>query len=442
MEGIILIILFILIAILYFPCFYLIFKRKEYSCISIRSPILLVANNFGGFLMNIFLLAYFLNYSNLKNNEKDGEIKKSRFYDVPFAFYLSEIIMITSFIMRCQRIVACCQITESEQSDKDQFAKKRHLYGEKYYVKLLGVCCLLLMLIFVIIFACTSLKGAVPNFLTPSREKEDFRLGLFLIFHFMIIMVLIQYCYLMIVNPVKQKIIIETVLFTILFFLYTNAIAAIDVLKYEFHEVTVSNETQYHIDEKYQEISFAVTFIFLLCSLFLNGYFPVILSYCYRTSIAYHFNPQLMNNLYLFLSNEECYGTFSEYIKDDEEACFFLRVYTHIMKFKLEFLNEELIANCVEEAKDIMNAYFNGPSLSYFDAPTIEKINLIKNEVIGEDNTNCEMFDTALKYSFEKLSNRFLDFKNTVSFDILKKSIATQSYIQCKMSNTGLINKF
>ncbi len=393
--------------------------------------------------MNIFLLAYFLNYANLKDSEKDGK-DKSRFYDVPFAFYLSEVIMVVSFIMRCQRIVACCQISENEQSDKDQFVKKRYLYGEKYYVKLLGICCLAVMvLVFVVIFAATSKKCAVPNFLTPIQDdKEDFRLGLFLIFHLLILMVLIQYCYLMIVNPVKQKIIIETVLFTVLFFIYTNAIAAIDYFKYEFKLVTVSGSPMYQINEKYQEISFTVTFIFLLCCLILNGYFPVVLSYCYRTSIAYHFNPQLMNNLYLFLSNEECYGTFSEYIKEDEEACFFLRVYTHIMKFKLEFLNEELIANCVEEAKDIMNAYFNGPSLNYFDTATIEKINLIKNDVIREDNTNCEMFDNALKFSFEKLSNRFLDFKNTVSYDILKKSISTQSYIQCKMSNTGLINKF
>ena len=91
----------------------------------------------------------------------------------------------------------------------------------------------------------------------------------------------------------------------------------------------------------FKSSSYNVPFSLVLVSLLIFGW--------YWKSI-------LLVTLYLFLSNEECYGNFSEYVKNDEEASFYLRVYTHIMKFKLEFLNEEIISHCCEEAKDIMNA--------------------------------------------------------------------------------------
>ncbi|MCQ2821589.1 MAG: hypothetical protein MJ252_30390 [archaeon] len=428
------IILLIFNVVIYLACCYLIIKRKEYSCISIRSPTLLLFNNIGGFLVTTTLIVVYL------NSEMNGD---KNFFRIPVIYYIAETLMMGSFFMRCQRILACCQITDNEQYDKDEFSKKRYLYGEKRYVRLLGFAVILIAIV-VIVLMVIKYDCSVPNmiFNDENEEKEngtcseEFRLAFFIVYHFVILIGLITYTYFLIINEAKQKILFEAIGFTICIFLFMNGQTALDV----FTDIKDSSQ---ELSESYKRNSLIVCLIIFYLCLGLNGYFPVTLSYCYKTSIAYHFNPQLMNNLYLFLSNEECYGTFSEYIKDDEETSFYLRVYTHIMKFKLEFLNGEDPENCSEEAKEILETYFKGNKFSgKFDTATQEKINSLSNEDINRENTKAEMFDLALKYSFEQLSNKFLDFKNTVQFEILRKNLAMQSYIQCKMSNTGLINKY
>ena len=403
--------------------FYLILKRKEYSCISIRSPTLLLFNNFGGFLLTTIQLIYYIYIS--KKGDTD-------FYKLPVIYYIAEILMMGAFFMRCQRIITTVQTTENEQYDKDEFSKKRHLYGEKRFVRLLFMGAVLFAFLMVVV-VCISYNYSIPNMLyNESDENKNFRLSFFIIFQALILFTLITYTYFLILNEPKHQLILEAIAFTAVFFIFMNFQALIDIKHYGVED-----------GSSYRNYSLLLCLIIFYVSLGLNGYFPVILSYCYKTSIAYHFNPQLMNNLYLFLSNEECYGNFCEYIKDDEEASFHLRVYTHIMKFKLEYLNEENPANAEQEAREILDTYFkHGVYASKFDPTTQERITKLTNEGINQENTNSEMFDPALKFSFEQLSNKFLEFKNTVTFDILKKNLAMQSYIQCKMSNTGLINKF
>jgi hypothetical protein len=53
-----LIILLVFDFVIYFTCFYLVWKRKEYQEISVRSPFLLTMNNIGGFLMTATFLIY------------------------------------------------------------------------------------------------------------------------------------------------------------------------------------------------------------------------------------------------------------------------------------------------------------------------------------------------------------------------------------------------
>ena len=66
--------------------------------------------------------------------------------------------------------------------------------------------------------------------------------------------------------------------------------------------------------------------------------------------------------------------------------------------------------------------------------------NLINNE--ENDKEIQEIFDDALKYCYEKLGEKFIEFRKTNSFQNLYEELAYNSYIQCKMSNTGLLNKF
>ena len=52
------------------------------------------------------------------------------------------------------------------------------------------------------------------------------------------------------------------------------------------------------------------------------------------------------------------------------------------------------------------------------------------------------MFDDALIYSYECLEKVFRKYKKSEIYQILIDNLNLDSYIQCKMCNTGLINKF
>ena len=76
--------------------------------------------------MTTMLIVFYLNLS-VNGSSKD-------FYKFPCLFYVAEALMVVAFFMRCQRIIACCQINDNEQLDKNEFTSKRYLYGEKYYI--------------------------------------------------------------------------------------------------------------------------------------------------------------------------------------------------------------------------------------------------------------------------------------------------------------------
>ena len=412
-EQTISIILLSINTFLYLLCFYMIFKRRKYSCISIRSPTLLLCNNLGGFFMTTTIILVRL----LKE-------KKTIIYS---GFLFFQTLMMLSFFLRCQRIVSCCQINTDERFDKQMFYDKRYIFQEKYYIKIM-LCGLALIIISLVISDCILHTTLTINYFTLNENKK-IQTNLWLILNFIEQIIMITYVYLMRINEVKQKIQFELFSFLLSWFLYSNALTLFDYRKFT---------------EKDEIIQLAFSLVFLYICLFLNGYFPVILSYCYHTSISYHFSPQLMNNLYLFLSNEICYGAFSDYLRESNKDTdiFYLRLYTHIMKYKLEFMSEENQQTVVvDEGKEIMATYFskqNYPDQDFNDVVIIVK----KNSSGLVDKKQNDIFDEALKYAYLYLGRRFVAYKKTSDFQRLTEKLTLNSYIQCKMCNTGLINKF
>ena len=402
---------------LYLLCFYMIYKRRKYSCISIRSPTLLLCNNIGGFLMSTTFILFHL-------FEKNNEIITS-------GFLVFQTLMMLSFFLRCQRIVSCCQINTDERFDKQMFYDKRYIFQEKYYIKIM-LCGLTVLIISLIIADCILPKKLTLNYFTPD-DITIAKSTIWLILNFIEQIVMVTYVYLMRINEVKQKIQFELFTFLVSWFVYSNVMAFFDYRVLTHKPITNSDIIQ---------LAFSM-FILYIC-LFLNGYFPVILSYCYHTSISYHFSPQLMNNLYLFLSNENCYGAFSDYLREsnNDNDLFYLRLYTHIMKYKLEFMSEENQQTVVvDEAKEIMATYFN--KQNYSDQAFNDVVISIKRNNSGlVDKIQHDIFDEALKYAYLYLGRKFVSYKKTEDFQRLTDKLTLNSYIQCKMCNTGLINKF
>ena len=391
----------------------LIIKRKNYTCISLRSPTLLLSCNLGNFFaINIVLLYKII-----------GSDKISFFY------YFFQVMMMVSFFLRCQRIIRCCEIDKDERFDMQQFYNKRYLFQEKFYVKiLLAVLVVFFILMVIINFTVKDINFFYTYNLITDVNDEQYKIQemFWIIINCLEQFILVTYTYKMLTKPVKQKIKLELLTFLIIWFIYSNVSTGYDL----------------HLNMKKDNDYIVMVILTLaahyLCLVF-NGYFPIILSYCDHTSISYHFSPKLMNNLYLFLTNEDCYQAFNNYLLKNKSS-FYLKLYTHIMKYKLDFVLRR--ENGLEVATEIYNSYFSEENFA----------SEISNEVLQKVRNNCrglannvytaEMFDDALQFAFMELGKKFVEFRNNNKFKELYERLNLNSYIQCKLYNTGLINKF
>ena len=176
-------------------------------------------------------------------------------------------------------------------------------------------------------------------------------------------------------------------MFFIIWVFYTNFIF---ILAY----INKDNNNNYFIFA-----SLAVLYI----SLILNGYLPVIISFISKNLVIYHFTLKLMNNLYLFLTNETCYECFNNYLysKNDVNGIFFLKFYTHIMKYKLDFdLNENNRDLGFSEAVHLNNTFFeNEENAKLFDAEVLHKVR-VECKSLNNNMFTKNMFDEALQYAF------------------------------------------
>ena len=172
------------------------------------------------------------------------------------------------------------------------------------------------------------------------------------------------------------------------------------------------------------------------------------MSFTSQAVFNYHFTFKLMNNLYLFLTNETCYQSFSNYLNNkkienkDNNGYLYLKLYTHIMKYKLDFHLNMGIDQGFNEAVTLFNDFFGNDEISKkLDAETVRKVKAECN-ILNNHNYNENIFDEALKFAFNELGKLFVEFKGSREYSELYAEITLSSYIRCKMYNTGLINKF
>ena len=411
------IILLVINTFLYCICFYLIYKKRRYTCITVRSPALLFFNNIGGFITTTIILLTLL----LERNDS--------FAYIPAAFFISQSLMMVSFLLRCHRIITCCKISEDEQNNLKKFADNKLMYQEKFYMRIL-VASMFIILIVVVVVDIIMKHTFTINFLIKTKYMTS-QTNIWLILNFLEQLTMITYGYLMLVNEVKHKIKFELFGILICWFIYSNAMTFFDYYVYIKDKTITSNNDEI--------IILSITLAAFYISLFFNGYFPIILFFSYKTSVGYHFEPKLTTNLYLFLANEHCYGAFNDFLKYSQQKndVFYLKLYTSIMKYKLMYIAHEPEGEIVDEGKKINDTYFK-ETISSYDEPFMK----IAQDISQSSAIKNETFDPALKYAYDYLSNKFLDFKRLPDFKVLINKLSLNSYIQCKMNNVGLVNKF
>ena len=405
-------ILLIVNVLLYGAISMLILKRKQFTCISIRSPILLVLNNLGSFFMLTIIILTKLIPSPTINQYISG------------LYYLTHIFIIVPFCLRCHRILVCCELKIDERMDLQQFSNKRYLYQEKYYLNILLIVfgILTVLLIISILIETHFSVPFSPNFILAGKSQTQFIL--WMVIFFLENLILLTYTYKICINELKQKLRFESVTFLIIWLIYSNICTIIDTR------------------ELNQEIIIIFTIVVCYICLVLHGILPIIISYSYKYSIAYHFTPKLLNNLYLFLSNETCYKIFSDYLNEINNGKIYLKIYTCIMNYKLGFVLKIETENEFQEARNLYNTYFANNELDAIIGK--EVVDKVKNECKTLDNNMCtpEMFDCALLSVFNELGKLFNDFRKTSKYRELYEELYLTSYIQCKMCNTGLLDKF
>ena len=183
----------------------------------------------------------------------------------------------------------------------------------------------------------------------------------------------------------------------------------------------------------------------LYINLIISGFVPLVLSYRTNNFHFFQFPNKLLNNLYLFLTNAECYKAFKKYLigeKDDDDL-FYLRLYIYIMKYRLNFVigsDQEKIFN---DAADIYEIFFKGNKNSRL---IFTELLLKVREEFKTFNSNPKnrqyIFDEALQFAFQKLNDEFEEFKTSKDYYELGEKMNAASFVNCKMINTGLINKY
>ena len=413
-NKIVWIIIIIINVIIYGVCCFLILRRKNFTAISIRSPTLLLSSIMSNFIMNLVIILH--------------KIVNSNFISI--FYYIFRLMLTFSFFLKFERILICFRYNKDKfntNENMEKFADKRYLLQEKFYVKIFigffGVIFLSILIIELIGVVCFELFYGSFN---TNMDNYRAQMYFWIILNFLENAAFMTYIFRLYNKRLRFILKKELYFVFFIFFVYSNYISFSNIFR-------AYNESEFIL----------ITLVTLYLLLLLDGFLPVFATFWYRNILNYQITPKLMNNLYLFLTNKKCYRKFYKYLlKSEDNYIYYLKLYTHIMKYKLDIALRTNNEQGLKEAKDIYNKYFeNDGFLLYVTQDIIFKIKS-KCEILKNNTFKDDIFDDGLQYAYNQLNVKFNEFIKSDEFKELNDDIELSSLVQCKMLNTGLINKF
>ena len=413
-NKIVWIIIIIINVIIYGVCCFLILRRKNFTAISIRSPTLLLSSIVSNFIMNLVIILH--------------KIVNSNFISI--FYYIFRLMLTFSFFLKFERILICFRYNKDKfntNENMEKFADKRYLLQEKFYVKIfIGffvVIFLSILIIELIGVVCFELFYGSFN---TNMDNYRAQMYFWIILNFLENAAFMTYIFRLYNKRLRFILKKELYFVFFIFFVYSNYISFSNIFR-------AYNESEFIL----------ITLVTLYLLLLLDGFLPVFATFWYRNILNYQITPKLMNNLYLFLTNKKCYRKFYKYLlKSEDNYIYYLKLYTHIMKYKLDIALRTNNEQGLKEAKDIYNKYFeNDGFLLYVTQDIIFKIKS-KCEILKNNTFKDDIFDDGLQYAYNQLNVKFNEFIKSDEFKELNDDIELSSLVQCKMLNTGLINKF
>ena len=421
--------------LIYLLSFYLIWKRKQYQEISLRSPFLLIMNNLGGFFMTFTYLLYETFEDELNNS--DLNTQKLFCEILPYNYIVFHSLMLISFYLRCHRIIISCNIADNEK--KDDFITNRYLYTERYYVKVLTIVMIIILIISFFFNYVLSKKFNIiilPNHFNDCIQGEQvtkdlihqFMVCFWIILHFIECLVLITYTYCIYYSQINKTIKFELFSFLFLWIFNSNLLRILDI----YYDSEINGITHFG--------SFIFVIIIMLC-LITNTYIPITYSYFESNNFNLHFTTKLLDNFFIFMTNDFCFKEYVMYLQSTKDAMVLqhLEFYVEVISLKLKFnLNMEFDF-FLSEIKRIYYKFFINNIELFKDDIRNKTSNNFKN--YDRNEVSLDLFDDALVCSYELLESKFAEYKNTESYAYLAQRVGLHSDIFCRMYNTGLIRK-
>ena len=422
MEYNLYLILFIINLLFYLLSFLLVFQQINYSSLSIRSPKLILLSSLSSFLSTSSLITYeFLDdFSNITNYH----FLFCNF--IPFCFLILHFIQFVSIIFRIHRIIQCCSVNtfilHNTKSKAKTFFTKRFLIQQKFYIRLFTLIIGIIFIVIGLFFLSENGKVVMPfHFIScPSYGNYSNMLSSLKIRNIIFLIegiAIITYIYKLYFTHLKFVIKIEFIMQLVSIFMYFHIVKYVfDILSVSFHSTTV--------------IVLCFNYFNTLC----NSYVPFIYSVVDKVKLNYHFNPKLTSNLYLFLSDEICYYSFSNMMKSNPTDNFYICLYTQIMKFKYKYSLEANFYKILDDAKDLFEKYFSSKANNtYMGDELLGRIRSSCEKLIAQNECKFEMFDDALVNVYAYLESRLNEYRKTDEYQTLADELNLNAYLQQKM---------
>ena len=405
--------------LIYSSVFYLLIKRRTYTAIAFYSFYYLLIITFCLFVCNITYLVSMWEFDLIDKTSPGGSNNFMLDTFFPFVFILSHltkfVIIILNFIMQFKFIELTSTLNSKGKALK--FYNKRYIFNEKFRVKILVLFVMLLSLGLVFYSVKNGGEVAVAfhlmthifvrlNSTQEAEAKEKYHhlikqsYTIFTYLSFFESLFYITYIYKIYFSTLKRQ--IKRIYFMLLLslLLYFPLVFWLGSYNKETYNNSVFGEILFNIFNYLQLIFYVL--------------FPLRLSFKDKVKISKSFNPKLVSNLYLFLSDEICYYSFLNYLSPNEIDMYFLASYTNIMKFKYKFSIEAEYGVVLREAKNLYEFFFkNKKNTSVFSEEFMEKIMKSCDKLLNNDQCSYEMYDEILVSSFEFLQAKFDVYKRS-----------------------------
>ena len=401
----------------------ILFKKRNYCFIRFNSFTLLFT-----IIISLYIMTLIIIYS-----DKEHIIKKTYPKIFVIIYQISSMAFFLAFVLRMGKIIQSINLTNdlinSNRKKASIFYSKRFSLMDNFYFKLFGFFFIISSIILSIQFYKNIEYYNFIPYLTeiPGEIVEEkisilkFNAGIIFFKSFIILTLLYNIIFL---TNIKKNIKALLSFENLLYLLYFQLIF--------FTNIFTNHQTLF------PQLIFYLFEIFQIMLLII---IPMYMNRADTMLITTVFNPKLISDFYLFVSDEICFYSFSNFLNSSEIDKFLLQLYIEIMKFKFKYSLEAEYSNVVYEAKKIYNKYFGKDSKTYNYLNNDILNNVRKScEMIDKGQCNYEMFDSLLVNVYDILRRKFFDFQKTEDYKILVQNMNMNSYIQYKVLHFPNIN--